>query len=296
MTADHQTSAATGLAEPDGREDVHVGVIPDIGPEWPAGTNGPRERSEAEPWIRPATDPKQAALHQASIEIEAPVLRPDPPQAHAESGSAPRNYQQHGYSDWRREVPNDAAERRSPLFRRVATSVTGMLRQHLEVAEPTSEEARPPAEKTGPSEGIPAFLGRVLNQLSLSAWLPAAMLVGSLAVLLQLRTQQNRNLVEAATGLVNRPLGLLILLLFALILATMVTQAFEFEVIRLLEGYWVTASSPRPSRVYSSTGSSVSSTGCCVNGMSWSCERFSRRSTICSVSKSCRATRSTLLT
>ena len=36
----------------------------------------------------------------------------------------------------------------------------------------------------------------------------------------------------------NRPLGLLILLLFALFLATMVTQAFEFEVIRLLEGYW----------------------------------------------------------
>ena len=169
-------------------------MISDIGRESPAGTNGPRERSEAEPWIRPATDLKQAALHQASIETDAPVLRPDPPQAHAESGSARRNYQQHGYSDWRREVPNDAPERRSPLFRRVATSVTGMLRQHLEVAEPTSEEARPPAGKTGPSEGISAFLGRVLNQLSLSAWLPAAMLVGSLAVLLQLRTQQNRNL------------------------------------------------------------------------------------------------------
>ena len=36
----------------------------------------------------------------------------------------------------------------------------------------------------------------------------------------------------------NRPLGLLVLLLFAIIIATIVTQAFEFEVIRFLEGYW----------------------------------------------------------
>lgn len=241
MTADHRTSAATGLAEPDGRGDLpvgHVSVIPGIGEERPTGTNGRRDRPEPKQRIRSATEPSHATLHQASVETRTPVLRPDPPQARAEGGSAPRNFQQHSYSDWRSEVPNDAVARQSTIFRRVATSVTGRLRQHLEVAEPTSEAARPPAEKTAPAEGVSAFLGRVLNQLSLSAWLPAAMLVGSLAVLLQLRAQQNRNLVEAATGLANRPLGLLILLLFALILATMVTQAFEFEVIRLLEGYW----------------------------------------------------------
>jgi hypothetical protein len=64
------------------------------------------------------------------------------------------------------------------------------------------------------------------------------MLVGSLSVLLQLHAQRNRDVAEAATNLVNKPLGLLVVLLFAVVLATMVTQAFEFEVIRLLEGYW----------------------------------------------------------
>jgi hypothetical protein len=64
------------------------------------------------------------------------------------------------------------------------------------------------------------------------------MLVGSLSVLLQLHEQPNRDVARAVVNLVNRPLGLLVLLLFALVLATIVTQAFEFEVIRLLEGYW----------------------------------------------------------
>lgn len=87
-------------------------------------------------------------------------------------------------------------------------------------------------------QGISAFLGKVLNQLSLSAWLPAVMLVGSLAVMLQLHAQRNRSVDKAVIQLVNKPLGLLILLLFAIILTTIVTQAFEFEVIRILEGYW----------------------------------------------------------
>jgi hypothetical protein len=64
------------------------------------------------------------------------------------------------------------------------------------------------------------------------------MLVGSLSVLLQLHAQRNRDVAKAATNLVNKPLGLLVVLLFAVVLATMITQAFEFEVIRLLEGYW----------------------------------------------------------
>ncbi len=64
------------------------------------------------------------------------------------------------------------------------------------------------------------------------------MLVGSLAVLLQLHAQPGRDVVKAVTRLASEPLGLLILLLFALVLATIITQAFEFEVIRLLEGYW----------------------------------------------------------
>jgi hypothetical protein len=111
------------------------------------------------------------------------------------------------------------------------------LRQHLDVAEATGSTKDQTAQGS-PAGGISDFLGRVLDQLSLSAWLPAAMLVGSLAVLLQLHADPSRNLAKAITSLTEKPLGLLIVLLFALVLATMITQAFEFDVIRLLEGYW----------------------------------------------------------
>lgn len=149
-----------------------------------------------------------------------------------------QGYDGSAYSGWLANEPKVASAQRSSFFRRVTALRTAQLRQHHDVAVSTSDASGSPADKTTSAEGISAFLGRVLNQLSLSAWLPAAMLVGSLAVLLQLRTQRNRNIVESVTSLANRPLGLLVLLLFAILLATMVTQAFEFEVIRLLEGYW----------------------------------------------------------
>jgi hypothetical protein len=122
--------------------------------------------------------------------------------------------------------------------RRDTAYETTRLRQHLDVPERTSNAPDKPTTENSTAEGVSAFLGRLLDQLSLSAWLPAAMLVGSLSVLLQLHAQRNRDVAEAATKLVNRPLGLLVVLLFAIVLATMITQAFEFEVIRLLEGYW----------------------------------------------------------
>ena len=89
-----------------------------------------------------------------------------------------------------------------------------------------------------PSTGISQFVSRVLEQLSLSSWLPAAMFVGSGAVLLQLRSDHSLNLGRALGQLTaTKPIGTLIVVLFALVTATMVMQAFEFEVIRLLEGY-----------------------------------------------------------
>lgn len=123
-------------------------------------------------------------------------------------------------------------------YRRVANYVPLSLRQHRPVAESVPGTAGGASSKTSPVQGFSAFITRVLDQLSLSAWLPAAMLVGSLALLLQLHAQKNRNVGKAIDNLTDKPLGILILLLFAMILATLVTQAFEFEVIRLLEGYW----------------------------------------------------------
>ena len=102
-------------------------------------------------------------------------------------------------------------------------------------AEPSSK----PAEKEQkPPEGLSQFIGKVLDQLSLSAWMPAAMLVGCGAVLLQLRSQGNFDLGAAVVGLTAKPLGILVVLLFALVLAALVSQAFSFSAIRFFEGYW----------------------------------------------------------
>ncbi|MEV7094098.1 hypothetical protein AB0M80_14815 [Amycolatopsis sp. NPDC051045] len=102
-------------------------------------------------------------------------------------------------------------------------------------AEPSSK----PAEKEQkPPEGLSQFIGKVLDQLSLSAWMPAAMLVGCGAVLLQLRSQGNFDLGAAVVGLTAKPLGILVVLLFALVLAALISQAFSFSAIRFFEGYW----------------------------------------------------------
>jgi hypothetical protein len=142
------------------------------------------------------------------------------------------------YLDGPPKVAGRTSAEQDQSYRRVVADEMTRLRQHLDVPEPTSNAQDKSNDGRSPAEGISAFLGRLLDQLSLSAWLPAAMLVGSLSVLLQLHAQRNRDVAEAATNLVNKPLGLLVVLLFAVVLATMVTQAFEFEVIRLLEGYW----------------------------------------------------------
>lgn len=97
------------------------------------------------------------------------------------------------------------------------------------------------ADKDSGSLGLSQVLGKILQQLSISAWVPAAMLVGNGAVLLQLHADANYNIAGAVKELAGKPLGTIIVLAFALILATVVTQAFEFEVIRFLEGYFDSA-------------------------------------------------------
>lgn len=108
------------------------------------------------------------------------------------------------------------------------------MREHLAMGEP---EANNPGRQAA-AEGFSALVARILDQLSLSAWLPAGMLVGSLSVLIQLRAQPSHSVADAVLELTRKPLGVLVLLVSALVLCTLVTQAFEFEVIRLLEGYW----------------------------------------------------------
>lgn len=87
-------------------------------------------------------------------------------------------------------------------------------------------------------DGISAFIANVLDQLSTTAWLPAAMLVGVGSLLVQLHQNGNLNVAQAVQDLATKPWGVIIILVFGLVLTTMVTQAFSFGAIRVLEGYW----------------------------------------------------------
>ena len=101
----------------------------------------------------------------------------------------------------------------------------------------TGSEAKADTTSVSP-EGISAFIARVLDQLTLSAWLPAALFTAAAAVLLQFRRQRSVNVLHAVGVLAADPVRVLVLMIPLLVLATVVTQAFSFEAIRTLEGYW----------------------------------------------------------
>lgn len=87
--------------------------------------------------------------------------------------------------------------------------------------------------------GLTELISRVLEQLSVSAWLPAAMLIGLGSLLVQMHRDNDLDVAKAVGELADpQSWGVLIILLFGLIMTTMVTQAFSFGIIRLLEGYW----------------------------------------------------------
>jgi hypothetical protein len=92
--------------------------------------------------------------------------------------------------------------------------------------------------KSAASDGLSAFTARVLDQLALSAWLPAAFLTASLAIMLEFRNSRSANIIDAVGKLTAHPVQVLVILIPVLVIATVVTQAFSFEAIRTLEGYW----------------------------------------------------------
>ncbi|MCL3862086.1 hypothetical protein [Actinotalea sp. K2] len=89
-----------------------------------------------------------------------------------------------------------------------------------------------------PPEGLSQFLARILDQLSLSSWLPAALVASVGAVILELRSQTEIDVAQAVMDLTAKPLGVLVVAVFAVLALTMLLQAFELTAIRLLEGYW----------------------------------------------------------
>ncbi|MCL3862935.1 hypothetical protein [Actinotalea sp. K2] len=100
------------------------------------------------------------------------------------------------------------------------------------------ETAQVGAEGATPPEGLSAFAARVLNQLSLSAWLPGALLIAVAALLIQFHGQSALSLEGAADAIQTHALALAVLAVPTLVVATLLTQAFSFEAIRFLEGYW----------------------------------------------------------
>jgi len=94
------------------------------------------------------------------------------------------------------------------------------------------------------SSDFSAVAGRILDQLSATAWLPAALLVGDIALAVaysQAEGKPDERWASILASLNAKPFGVILAVAFALVLATIVTQSFEFVAIRFLEGYWGTS-------------------------------------------------------
>lgn len=84
-------------------------------------------------------------------------------------------------------------------------------------------------------------LARILEQLNPTAWLPAAVVVGDVALALAYTSASGNpgaRWREVGALLDRRPLGVILGTLGALALVTILTQTFGYSAIRALEGYW----------------------------------------------------------
>lgn len=103
--------------------------------------------------------------------------------------------------------------------------------------------SHPPAAK-GPG-GLSPFAAKVLDQLSVTAWLPAALLMTNTYLLVGMYLVRDpkadptaKNLEAVVAAIDSKALGVIIAVLIGIVLATMFTQSLEYAAIRFLEGYW----------------------------------------------------------
>ncbi|WDF34032.1 hypothetical protein PTW37_03645 [Arthrobacter agilis] len=94
-----------------------------------------------------------------------------------------------------------------------------------------------PEELAAPADNLSAVVARVLDQLSVTSWLPAAFMVAGASVLLRFHAQGSSDILKAIDSLTEDPFQVIVLIVPILVLATMITQAFSFQAIRILEGY-----------------------------------------------------------
>ena len=118
---------------------------------------------------------------------------------------------------------------RHPALRRGSDCASLQRDTIADVAQNKPEPTREENADAKPGESFSLFVTRILDQLSLSSWLPSITLICNLALILQLRSQHNFDVGQAITSLTAKPLGTLIVLLLSIILASVVTQAFEWR-------------------------------------------------------------------
>lgn len=130
----------------------------------------------------------------------------------------------------------------------------GSAREDWTVTDSQPENAASVALSTA-SSSLSQLVTRILEQLALSAWLPAAALTLLVTFIMQVgdvlggndtleskgepvRLDPGAVISSALEQMANISIGGAVLLVMTVVVVTMVTQAFTFESIRLLEGYW----------------------------------------------------------
>ncbi len=124
-----------------------------------------------------------------------------------------------------------------PRLLDAAASRAAPLDRESRSAGSRSDDAPVPPREISPGGG-PELAVRVLNQLALSAWLPAALFAGSVIVLIQFRHLDSIDISRAVRTLTAAPIQALALAIPLFLLTKVLAQAFSFQAIRTLEGYW----------------------------------------------------------
>jgi hypothetical protein len=101
-----------------------------------------------------------------------------------------------------------------------------------------------PPGNPGPS-GLSPLAAKILDQLSVTAWLPAALLMANTYLLAGMHLVREpgsdpttANLEDVVKAIDSKAIGVLLAVVLGIVLATLFTQSLEYAAIRFLEGYW----------------------------------------------------------
>jgi hypothetical protein len=79
---------------------------------------------------------------------------------------------------------------------------------------------------------------KLLQTLTLSAWIGALLFTASVVLLLQFRSARSVNIANTLQQLTARPISAFLIMILSLFLVTVVTQVFSVDAISILEGSW----------------------------------------------------------